>query len=638
MKILRLPRIRTSPGHSARPARTARRAASLPRRMRSVPALAATVLGLTMVTSLAAAAAGPAAAAASHGSAADTLRIEAQTSFSTFNPFTAYFSGDLEVIGEIYPNLIATNERGLPTPYLATKWNISASKLTWTFTLHPGLKWSDGKPITAADAAWTLNLIMHNAAAAAANGALVADFATVTAPNATTLVITTKKPVADMLYDLATIPIVPEHIWASKVAGISSFKNQATPVVGYGPWRLTGYVPNQYATLTANKTFFMGAPKFRTLIIQYYSNQDAAVAALRSGQLDAIEYSLTATQFDALKGVKDIAVYPQVSSTWTAIELNPGARTRSGRHFGNGNPALQNPTVRQAIELAINKRELVSKVMGGLAVPGQGYLPPAYPQFVWAPPASQQLNYDPAKANQLLSAAGYKMGPNGVRIDPKTHKPLVLRLGIHSDEASDAAMAPYIVEWLKAIGIQVTVQSMSFNELNADLPKGDWDMLSDTWSTGPDPTYLLSIQTCGVLPLNNGTGFNSDAFFCNPAYDKLFAQQSTEFSSAQRVQTIDKMQQILYQNAVDVILYYPDWLSAIRTDVVKNYFYGKPNAQGFYPIPNEFINWRTATPVAADTSSSASPALWIVIAVVAVIVLAGGAFLIRRRATASERE
>jgi peptide/nickel transport system substrate-binding protein len=597
---------------------------------------AAALLGVALVAGPAIGSAGPASAASS--SSGSTLRIEAQTSFSTFNPFEAYFDGDLEVINEIYPMLTSSNEAGHPIPYLARKWTISSDKLTWTFTIHTGLKWSDGTPITAADAAWTLNLIMHNSAAGTANGSLVANFKTVTAPNASTLVITTKQPQANMLYSLGSIPIVPEHIWSSKVSGLSSFKNQTTPVVGYGPWKLTGYVPNQYATLTANSNFFMGAPKFHTLIVQYYSNSDAAVAALRSGQLDVIEYGLTATQFKSLKGEKDIAVYPQISSTWNAIELNPGARTRSGRHFGNGNPALENVKVRQAIELALNKKELVDKVWGGLAVSGQGYLPTAYPQFLWTPPAAQQLNYDPARANALLTAAGYKMGSNGIRIDPKTHKPLVLRLGIHSDESSDAAMAPYIVEWLKAIGIQVNVQSMSFNQLNSDLPKGDWDMLSDTWSTGPDPTYLLSIQTCGVLPLNNGSAGNTDAFFCNPAFDKLYAQQQTEFDAPTRVHTIDEMQQILYTNAVDVIINYPDWLSGVRTNVVKNYFYGQPNAQGFYPIPNEFINWRMATPVADAPSSGTSPAVWIVIAIVVVALLAGGGYALRRRATAGERE
>jgi ABC-type transport system substrate-binding protein len=615
---------------------TARRHVS--RGARPARALLAAVAGLAMASlGIAAGAAAP--AAASGNSSGATLRVESQTSFSTFNPFEAYFSGDTEVINEIYPTLTTANEQSQPTPYLATHWTTSANDLTWTFTIKSGLKWSDGKPLTAADAAWTLNLIMHNSAAGTANGSLVSTFKTVTAPSPTTLVITTSQPAANMLYNLAIIPIVPEHIWASKVSNLASFKNQSTPVVGYGPWQLTGYATNQYATLTANSGFFLGAPKFHTLIVQYFSNSDAAVAALRSGQLDAIEYDLTAPQFNSLKGVKGITVYPQVSSTWTGIELNPGARTQAGKLFGNGNPALLNPQVREAIEMAINKPELVSKVWDGLAVAGQGYWPPGFPQFAWKPPASQQFNYDPARANQLLTAAGYKMGPNGIRIDPKTHKPLDLRLGIHSDEAADAAMAPYIVEWLKAIGVQVTVDSMSFNELNTELPEGNWDMLSDTWSTpGPDPTYLMSIQTCGTLPTSLTQPGLTDAFFCNKTFDQLYNLQATEFNAAQRTQTVDQMQQILYQNAVDVILYYPDWLSAIRTSTVKNYFYGSPDAQGFYPIPNEFINWRTATPVAADASSSSSPTLLIVIVIVIVAVLGSAAILLRRRATAGERE
>ena len=580
-----------------------------------------------------------AAAASSPSPSGPTLRIQSQTSFSTFNPFTAYFDGDLEVIGEIYPALTVLGAHNQPVPYLASKWNTSADKLTWTFSLHPGLKWSDGKPLSASDVAWTLNLIMHNSVAATANGSLVSGFASVTAPSPATLVIKTKQPEANLLYLLTQLPIVPQHVWASKVSQLNSFKNQATPVVGYGPFTLTGYATNQYATLTANKSFVLGAPKFHTVIIQYYSNEDAAVAALRSGQLDVIEYGLNANQFKALKGARNIKLYPQVSGSWTAIELNPGARTRSGRHFGTGNPALADMRVRQAIEMALNKPELVSKVWGGLAIPGQGYLPPAFPQFVWKPPASQQLNYDPAKANQLLTAAGYKMGPNGIRIDPKTHKPLTLRLGIHSDESADAAMAPYIVEWLKAIGIGVTVQSMSFNQLNTELPKGNWDMLSDGWSTGPDPTYLLSIQTCGVLPQNTGNAGNTDAFFCNPSFDKLYAQQSTEFSPAQRAQTIGQMQQILYQNAVDVILYYHDWLSAVRTDVVSNYFHGQPNAQGFYPYPNRFVSLQDATPVGSGSSGSGPGAgLWVGIVIAVIVVLAVVAVVIRRRATAGERE
>ncbi len=607
--------------------------------LRAARLLIAAALGLTMSLGAAAgaAASAPASAPPSSGS---TLRVEADTAISTFNPFLAYFNAELSVLGSVYPTLTTINEQGQPAPYLATAWTTSPDKLTWTFRIRSGLKWTDGVPITAADAAWTLNLIMKNQTAATANGSLVGNFASVTAPNATTLVITTKKPEANLLYVSTPgtgIPIVPEHVWAQQVAHLASFKNMSFPVVGYGPWILTGNAPNQYTTLKYNPGFFMGAPKFHTLILQYFTNSDAAVAALRSGQLDEID-TLTATEYKALKTTKSTGLYPQVSNGWTGIELNPGATTRSGRHFGNSNPALADPRVRQAIALAINRKELVTKIWDGLAVSGAGYLPPAYPQWVWNPPASTALNYDPARATQILTAAGYKMGPGGVRIDPKTRKPLELRLGIHSDETTDAEMAPYLAEWLTAIGIKVNVQSMSFTQLNAELPKGNWDMLSDAWTTGPDPTYLLSIQTCGDLPLNNGTGGNTDAFYCNPAYDKLYAQQSTEFSPVQRAQTIGQMQKILYNANVDVMLYYGDTLSAVRTDRVSHFFYGKPGAQGFYPQQNLFINWRTATPVAVSSSSSSGATLYIVIAVVAVIVLAGGAFVLRRRATAGERE
>jgi peptide/nickel transport system substrate-binding protein len=581
-------------------------------------------------------AAGPVAAASSNSSGSGTtLRIEADTSFSTFNPFTAYYAADLDVIEVIYPQLTQTGENGNPVPYLATSWSISADHLTWTFKIRQGLKWTDGVPITASDVAWTYNLIMTNQAAATANGSLVQNFASVSAPNASTFVIKTKQPQDNIPY--TSLPVVPEHIWKNDVKDVGTVKNMTFPVVGYGPWVATGYVPNQYATLTANSAYYQGAPKYHTLIIQYFTSSDAAVAALRSGQLDSID-DLTPTQYQALKGSKNIALYPSESNSWDAIELNPGARTVSGQKFGNGNPALQDPVVRQAIALAINRNVLVSKVDDGLAVAGGGFLTPAFPQWWWTPPANDNYNYDPAKANQMLTAAGYKMGSNGVRIDPKTHQQLVLRLGIHSDNGDDALTAPYLVEWLQAIGIKLTVQAMSFTQLNTELPKGDWDILMDGWATQYDPSYLLSIESCSTLPANQSTPGNTDAFYCNPAYDQLYNQQLTEFSTAQRTQTVDQMQSILYNANVDIILYYPDSLQAVRTNDSNDFYFGKKNAQGFYPQQNVWINWWSATPVGGAGSSS-DTGLYIGVAVAVVVVLGGGGFfMMRRRASAGERE
>lgn len=604
---------------------------------RVLPASAA--LALAALAAIPAALSTASSAAASTPSSSQTLRVEAMTEFQTFNPFIATGVGDQQVLLGIYPLLTQTAENGDPEPYLATKWTTSPDHLTWTFTLRPGLKWSDGQPLTAKDVAWTYNLIMSNSTAGTANGQLVSNFKSVTAPSPTSVVITTKSPEANVANVGDTIPVVPEHVWAAHVKDLASFKNQATPVVGYGPWKLTGYATNQYATLSANPDFYAGAPAFKTLISQYYSNSDAAIDALRTGSLDEID-DMSAAQYQALKHANGVGLYPTESNIWEAIEVNPGARTKSGKKFGNGNPLLTNQTVRKALALSINRPELVSKVYDGLGEPGAGYWPPAYPQYWWTPPAAESQAYNPAEANKILDAAGFKMGKNGIRADPKTHKPLSFRLGIHSDSASDSQVAPYLVEWAKAVGIQLKVQAMSYDQLNTALPAGTWDILMDSWNTpGPDPSNLFGIQTCGALPDNQSTPGTTDSFFCDPAYDKLYNQQLGQFNQAQRTATVDKMQDILYKADTDIILYYHDNLEAVRTASVKNYFYGKPDSHGFYPLQNDYLNWLRARPAAASTSGGSSTALEIGVPVGVVVVLAAvGLYAVRRRRTAGERE
>jgi peptide/nickel transport system substrate-binding protein len=586
----------------------------------------------------------PAAAASGAPSAVpsesgSTLRVAMDGSgVDTLSPFLAYFNGLLDIFGAIYPTLTVVEPNGQPGPYLAESWKLSPDHLTWTFTIRSGLKWSDGTPLTAADAAWTFNLIMANATAGTANGTLVADFASVTAPNPTTLVIKTKTPEANLLYvstPVYGIPIVPEHIWSSQVADLQNYKNDSFPVVGYGPWVLTGYVNGQYAKLDADKGFILGAPKFDHLIELEYSNTDAAVAAVKSGQLDYIN-AIDPVQFKAVQQSKNVSSAQGAGNGWYALELNPGAETRTGQPIGTGNPALRDPAVRRAISLATDKQELVQKVLDGEGQAGAGYLPPAFNQWFWTPPASAAQNYDPAEADRLLDAAGYKMGGNGVRVDPKTGKPLDLRLGIHSDDPNDAAISTYLVGWLKAVGIQVSIQPMSMTALNSDLGKGDWDMLMDAWTTSPDPTYLLGIQTCGTLPQNDGTGGNTDSFFCDPQYDKLFNEQSTIFDPKQRANVIDQMQQILYNADVDQIYYYYT-VNLAYSKHVTGIVTGTRGADGLYPAQTSFWSYLRAAPAADPGSSGGDVGLWIGVAAGA-LVLFGLVFVLRRRAGADDRE
>ena len=584
----------------------------------------------------------PGAARAASSSSNTTFIGELTTSVSNFNPFLAFEQGEIDTLDMIYPTLTFGNEQNLPGPYLATSWKPSASKLSWTFHLRTGLKWSDGVPLTSKDVAWTYNLIMHNSAAATSNGSLVAGFKSVTAPNASTVVITTKQPLANVPNDVMAIPIVPEHIWQSKVKKIGTFTNTTTPVVGYGPYVFTGYKPGQSVTLTASKSFFLGVPKYHTLILNYYANSSAAVAALRSGAIDSIgPNEMTDTEWKALQHVPGVKAYQNVSNDWYAVEVNSGAKTRSGKPMGNGNPLLHNQVVRRAIALAINRNELVQRTVGGTAVATGSYLTGAFPQWYWTPPASQAQNYDPAKANAMLTKAGFPKGKNGYRYDKKTGKELSFRLGIHSDYANDAATANYLKGWLKDIGINLNVQSMSNTQLNDNLAVGNWDMLMDQWAEGADPTYLLSIQTCGVLPLNkNGSGGNTDSFFCNHRYDQLYNAEQHEFNQAKRAADIKAMEKILYNADDDIILYDGNYLWATRTNYLKGYLYGSPNSKGLYPLQNYELGWMKAVPAASSSGGGGSSATTIVIIVLVLVLLGGGGLLAarRRRVTAGERE
>ncbi|MFC8238030.1 ABC transporter substrate-binding protein [Streptomyces sp. NPDC057284] len=579
------------------------------------------------------------------GAAADTKGTTLRAAMTgngidSLNPFLAYFAGSLDVFSAVYPSLNSLNTDGTPAPYLATKWTPSADKLTWTFTLRKGLKWSDGKPITAEDAAWTLNLIRTNEVAGTANGSLVENFASVTAPDATTLVIRTKKPQANTPFvsiPYSGVPIVPKHVWEKHVTDLKDFKNDSGDIVGYGPWTLTAYKAEQYVKYDANKDFVLGAPKFDHLVQQRYKAVDGAVAALRSGQLDYVS-DLNSTQFKALQSDKRTTAFQNAGRRWMSVALNSGARTRSGKKIGTGNPALADAAVRRAIALATDKQTLVDKVLDGLGQVGAGYIPPTWKQWAWKPAPGDEQSYDIAKANSLLDEAGYTKGKDGIRVSPKTKNPLKLRLGTHSDAATDTQIATYLTGWMKQIGVELTAEPLSSTKLNDDLAKGDWDLLMDGWGTGPDPTYLLSIQNCDALPLDDGTNGSTDSFHCDKEFDKLFKQQVTEFDPAQRAATVGKMQDILYKADNNVILYYATGLSATNARTVKNLAVGKADSAGVYPMQYTFGQFRSATPVAAvKEASSGSTTLWTGIGI-GVLVVAGLAFGIKRRSSADERE
>ncbi|MFI1539632.1 ABC transporter substrate-binding protein [Streptomyces anandii] len=522
-------------------------------------------------------------------------------------------------------------------PGLATKWESSPDKLTWTYTIRGDSKWSDGQQATAEDAAWTFDKMMTDQGAATANGSFVGNFAEVTAPSPTKLVIRLKKPQATMT--ALDVPIVPKHIW-EKVGDFSKFNNDKTfPIVGNGPFVLTDYKPDSYVRLKANKDFWRGAPKFDELLFRYYKDQDAAVAALRKGEVSFVagSPSLTPAQAASLQGDKNIHVNDAPGRRFYALATNPGAQAKNGKKFGDGDPSLLDERVRHALFMAVDRKAIVDKVFQGHAVEGQGYIPPRFSSYFWKPSAGQELAYDPAKAAHLLDQAGYQKNGDGKRVG-KDGKPLNYRVLCHATDPNDKAVGKYLQEWWGKLGIGITLDCL--DNVTDPWLAGKYDLAFDGWSVNPDPDFVLSIHTCAARPATPKDTGATDNFICDKTYDELYAQQLAEYDPAKRADIVKRMESRLYDLGYMNVMAYPNAVEAYRTDQIKS-ITTMPSEAGNIYGQDGYWSWWSAVPADSGDSSGSSASTGVVIGIAAGVVVLiglGVLFAMRRRATAEDRE
>src|SRR6516165_8459224 len=200
-------------------------------------------------------------------------RLGTPSTIDSLNPFVAFNSDAYSTFTYIYPELVQYNPKQQFVPDFARSWQVSPDGKVWTFHTQPNAKWSDGKPLTATDVAWTYNTILKFQNGPTANSAgYVAHMKSVTAPNATTVVLTYTRPVANVLSQVQQVPILPEHIWAKYATGngkaLMRFSNDA-PIVSGGPFILYKYTPKQIALFKRNPDFYGPKPHIDGFGLQF---------------------------------------------------------------------------------------------------------------------------------------------------------------------------------------------------------------------------------------------------------------------------------------------------------------------------------------------------------------------------------
>jgi peptide/nickel transport system substrate-binding protein len=556
------------------------------------------------------------------------LKVAIVQQIDSMNPFLAVFQSSTEIGRLMYDYLTAyTAADQTVTDGLASRWETSPDRRTWNFTVPEGKKWSDGRPITAHDVAFTYNLMLTDPVARTANGSFVANFQHVSAPNDKTVVIHTKTPQVTML--ALDVPIVPKHVW-EKVGSIKDYANDQMPVVGSGPFVLTEHVPGQFIKLKANKDYWRGAAKFDELHFVYFQNSDAAVQALGKGEVDLVN-RMAPAQFDSLQGKAGVTRNKAQGRRFTELMINPGAQTRTGEPIGDGNPALKDVRVRRAIAQAIDLDALVQRVNLGYAEKGAGLVPPVFGKWHWQPSESELRRFDPAAANAALDAAGFPRKADGTRFP--------LRLIGRAGRAYDEQASEYLKRSMSDIGIPLDVRLVSDNQLNEATTAATYDLAFSGWATNIDPDFILSLHTCGQRPGADGKGGTTDTYFCDETYDKLYAEQLSEFDEAERVAIVKEMQARFYDQVPAVVLAYENALEGYRSDHFAK-FTTQPAQGGVIMAQNGMWGYYGAEPAqrAAQPQGSRWVGLALGGALIAVLVLAVIVMARRRNATAGERE
>ncbi len=519
----------------------------------------------------------------------------------SLNPFTGILAEAYETFQLQYATLMSQSVTDYePAPGLAESWAESADRKTWTYTLRPGLLWSDGTPLTSADVVYTFNRILNGRYEQRNYGNYVRNISSVTALDELTVVMTVKTPTPIM--QRLAVYILPEHIW-SKIDGkaVKSFANEPAPgqtVVGSGPFLVVERRTGQFIRMVANDNYYAGRPKVDELVFRFYNNPDALGQALIKGEIDFAE-ALTADVFTSLEGKEGITTYAGAYAGFNELAFNRGAALTDGTPIGDGNPHLLDRQVRLAIAHAIDRQQMVDKILDGYGSPGSTIIPPLY-TTLHIDPGTQ--SYDPALANRILDEAGYPMGPDGIRVGPDG-KPMKYRLFVRSDSDSSVKAGEYFKSYLAAVGISAVIKPVDENALFEIIGRGDFDMFEWGWVVEPDPDYQLSTFTCGKRSYKDGGEIYadlSDSFYCNSEFDALYDAQSSETDLAKRAEIVKQMQQMLYDDVPYVVTWYSDNLEAYRSDRFTG-FIGQPEGSGSLIMQYGTYTYENVEQVTADT-------------------------------------
>nr|WP_167693604.1 ABC transporter substrate-binding protein [Sinorhizobium meliloti] len=498
------------------------------------------------------------------------VRIAGVFAPDTMNPFATWASFWPTCM--TYDCLVGVDaQRHSDRKGFAKDWSVAKDETTWTINIWPDMKWSDGQPATARDAAFTYNYLIGSLGKPDElnvgwnNTSGLENISSVEAVDDLTLKIVTEGPTRWPVDNV--ILIVPEHVWknVSYADARGNFQN-VPPLVGTGPMIVEEFQQGQFVRFSPNRYFRTGQPATAGMIMRFFNTADPIAQGLKSGELD-YGLGLTAAQSADLSKNPDMIVGRSPVEQRDYLAFN----TLSGKGAGT-TKAIQDPAFRDAIAYAINQKVIVDRAYRGNAQLGVGLAMPAASDF-YSDLTDIRRGFDVAEAARRLDAAGYRDADgDGVRED-KEGKSFQIELitGTFSGVLEiPIAAVQLIVGWLGQIGIPVSVTQLDAGALSArttapDSGGGNWDMVVASGWRSPTPHDLLSLGSSRQI------GSANVAYWTNEKFDELLAEIDVTVDLKKSQQLVDQAARLIYTEAPYVMLAYPFVLDARRTDCFKGW-------------------------------------------------------------------
>lgn len=464
--------------------------------------------------------------------------------------------------------LVVVDELGEFVPVLAVELpteangGLSADKLTVTWKLHEGLKWSDGEPLTSDDVKFTWEALADPASGALAGTGGIDQIASIDTPDDQTVVVHYSTPYAGYLAQFA-YGIFPRHA-TGPTSEMSSWEWNRKPVSA-GPFVVTEWASGESITLERNPNYYLeGQPYLDKLIFRIVPEPAAQLALMMQGdaQVQLWPGIDDAAEYDAVVG--DLAHEEMVPGVWNlAIDFNLSMPFDGDPGPTPPHPILGDLRVRQAIAHAIDYDTLVSDVLRNTVT--QSTTPFAYGWYQCDQP--RIYPFDVEKAKSLLEEAGWVVGSDGIRVAQGAlyaadDTRLSLELQGYTNFEPLQKTEEFIVENLKAVGVEARIQNYDFSiifgsyEDNSPRMIGDYDMLIYDRSLAIEPHggVVNDYPSTQIPSPDNPTGGNIWRWV-NTEADALVEQAGSTFDLAERKAAYCKLGELVTSDVAQLYIY-----------------------------------------------------------------------------------